>query len=306
MRYRPLRQLPLPAAGALSTFPDYVTAADVEAALFTSGHFDDFAVLAPFSHGESRISDVHFGRKLRRLDARIAAAAAATLADHPDIHIVEGNAASQPTIADQYPAYSGTFRLDFSRLKKKDRAFATKHGVAKTSAAILKEFQGFVDAQVLCPPEEPTEDMHIMPTLLLLSTKPTVTKEDDDAEKDEVKIKARCCADGSVQRAGLDYAPDGLYTPTPDRASTRVLYALAAATKAHLHSWDVSQAFLNGDLYEDLFVQLPPGIVHDGKPGAVFRLRKSLYGIRQAPRLWASALAASLKSIGLRPTYADP
>ena len=51
--------------------------------------------------------------------------------------------------------------------------------------------------------------MHIMPTLLLLKTKTTPDNEED--------VKARCCADGSVQRAGKDFSPDSLACTCPSR-----------------------------------------------------------------------------------------
>jgi hypothetical protein len=47
---------------------------------------------------------------------------------------------------------------------------------------------------------------------------------------------------------------------------------------------DVKSVFLNGDLKDDVFVHLRPGFVIPGKEGKVLRLRKTLYGLRQAPR----------------------
>ena len=47
---------------------------------------------------------------------------------------------------------------------------------------------------------------------------------------------------------------------------------------------DVKSAFLNGDLKEEVYVHQPPGFAIPGKEGKVLRLRKALYGLRQAPR----------------------
>ena len=49
--------------------------------------------------------------------------------------------------------------------------------------------------------------------------------------------------------------------------------------------------FLNGDLKEEFYVHQPPGFAIPGKEGKVLRLRKALYGLRQAPRAWASSKA---------------
>jgi hypothetical protein len=60
---------------------------------------------------------------------------------------------------------------------------------------------------------------------------------------------------------------------------------------------DVKFAFLNGDLKE-IYVHQPPGFVIPGKEGKVLRLRKALYGLRQAPRAWNAKLDATLKTMG--------
>lgn len=63
---------------------------------------------------------------------------------------------------------------------------------------------------------------------------------------------------------------------------------------------DVKTAFLNGDLEEEVYVEQPPGFVVTGAEGKVMRLRKALYGLRQAPRAWNSKLDATLRELGLK------
>ncbi|GKD16070.1 retrovirus-related pol polyprotein from transposon TNT 1-94 [Tanacetum coccineum] len=75
--------------------------------------------------------------------------------------------------------------------------------------------------------------------------------------------------------------------------TVRVLLAVAAAKKWELHQMDVHNAFLRGDLNEEVFMKLPPGLSVN-HPGQAYRLKKSLYGLRQAPRCWFSKLSSAL------------
>ncbi|KAM3194681.1 hypothetical protein ACQJBY_070996 [Aegilops geniculata] len=80
--------------------------------------------------------------------------------------------------------------------------------------------------------------------------------------------------------------------------SVRVLVALAAHHGWQVHHMDVKSAFLNGDLQEEVYMQQPPGYAVDGQEGKVLRLRKALYGLRQAPRAWNAKLDESLCALG--------
>jgi len=63
-----------------------------------------------------------------------------------------------------------------------------------------------------------------------------------------------------------------------------VLLALEDQEGWQVHYMDVKSAFLNGDLKEDVFVRQPPSYAIAREEGKVYRLRKALYGLRQAPR----------------------
>jgi hypothetical protein len=60
---------------------------------------------------------------------------------------------------------------------------------------------------------------------------------------------------------------------------------------------DVKSAFLNGDLKEEVYVRQPAGFIIASQEGKVLRLRKALYGLRQAPRAWNSKLDDTLKKM---------
>jgi hypothetical protein len=63
---------------------------------------------------------------------------------------------------------------------------------------------------------------------------------------------------------------------------------------------DVKSAFLNVDLKDEVYVHQPPGFAILGKEGKVLRLRKVLYGLRQAPEAWNAKLDSTLKGMGFR------
>ncbi|CAA0812904.1 cysteine-rich RLK (RECEPTOR-like protein kinase) 8 [Striga hermonthica] len=111
-----------------------------------------------------------------------------------------------------------------------------------------------------------------------------------------VKHKARLVARGFVQREGIDF--DEVFAPVARMESVRLLLAMAAAKDWRIHHLDVKSAFLNGELAETVFVKQAPGFAVKGEEHKVLRLRKALYGLRQAPRAWNAKLDATLVTLG--------
>jgi hypothetical protein len=114
-----------------------------------------------------------------------------------------------------------------------------------------------------------------------------------------VKHKVRLVARGFLQQEGIDF--DDAFAPVAQMESVRLL-ALAAQEGWHVHHMDVKSAFLNGDLKEEVYVHQPPGFAIPGKEGKVLRLRKALYGLRQAPIAWNAKLDSTLKGMGFTPS----
>jgi len=75
-------------------------------------------------------------------------------------------------------------------------------------------------------------------------------------------------------------------------SSTRPLLAIAATKNWLLEQLDVNNAFLH-DLHEEVYIEVPKGVV-PLKPGQVYKLRKSLYGLRQVSRQWYEKLSTVL------------
>jgi hypothetical protein len=123
-----------------------------------------------------------------------------------------------------------------------------------------------------------------------------VYKVKKDPEGNITKYKARLVAKGYAQREGVDF--DEVFAPVARIETVRLLLALAAQNGWQVHHMDVKSAFLNGDLKEEVYVQQPPGFVVKGSSGKVLKLKKALYGLRQAPRAWNAKLDSELLKLG--------
>ena len=97
-----------------------------------------------------------------------------------------------------------------------------------------------------------------------------------------VKHKTRLVAKGYVQRPGIDFTE--VFAPVARLESVRVLLAVAAHEGWEVHHMDVKSTFLNGELQEEVYVAQPAGFVVEGAEHKVLKLKKALYGLRQAPR----------------------
>ena len=79
---------------------------------------------------------------------------------------------------------------------------------------------------------------------------------------------------------------------------------LAVAFDLDLTQYDISNAFLNGDLEEEIYMEYPPG--YPGKEGTCLKLLKGLYGLKQAARIWNIVLNKVLRGAGLEVCKTEP
>ena len=100
---------------------------------------------------------------------------------------------------------------------------------------------------------------------------------------------------GNQQIEGIDYTET--FALVAKMVTVRVFLAVAAARHWEVHQMDVYNAFLYGDLQEEVYMKLPPGF-QASTPNKVCKLKKSLYGLKQAPHCWFAKLLATLKVYG--------
>ncbi|KAM1763339.1 hypothetical protein ACFX11_002688 [Malus domestica] len=118
------------------------------------------------------------------------------------------------------------------------------------------------------------------------------------------RFKARLVAKGYTQKYGIDYTDT--FASVAKINTVRVLLSLAANLDWPLQQFDVKNAFLHGDLTEEIYMDLPPGCNDsDIWKRKVCRLKKSLYGLKQSPRAWFGRFTKSMKAFGYRQSNWD-
>ena len=108
------------------------------------------------------------------------------------------------------------------------------------------------------------------------------------------KFKARYCVRGDLQDGEFE-----TYAPVVQFSSVRLFLAWSLLLDWYTCSVDFSNAFIQAKLKDETFIHLPRGFVSMNKSKTCLKLKKSLYGLAVAPRLWYEHLWDSLKKQGL-------
>ena len=108
-------------------------------------------------------------------------------------------------------------------------------------------------------------------------------------------------AKGFTQEYGIDY--EETFAPVARMTSIRTLIVVASIRGWQLSQMDVKNAFLNGDLHEEVYMKPPPGL--PCQPHQVCKLRRALYGLKQAPRAWFEKFSSAVLSFGFQQSSHD-
>nr|GEZ38313.1 retrovirus-related Pol polyprotein from transposon TNT 1-94 [Tanacetum cinerariifolium] len=121
-------------------------------------------------------------------------------------------------------------------------------------------------------------------------------KNKHDEESIVIRNKSRLVVKGYAQKEGVDFEES--FAPVARLEAVRLFIANAAHKSFTVYQMDVKTVFLYGPLKEEVDVNQPDGFVDPYHPDKVYRLKKALYGLRQAPRAWYDELSKFLLSKG--------
>jgi hypothetical protein len=110
------------------------------------------------------------------------------------------------------------------------------------------------------------------------------------------KYKARLVAKGYSQVEGIDFGE--IFSPVAKLTSIRFILSIVVAFDLEVEQMDVKTAFLHGNLEKKIYMKQPEGFVVKGKKELVCKLKKSLYGLKQSPRMWYQKFDTYILGLG--------
>ena len=96
--------------------------------------------------------------------------------------------------------------------------------------------------------------------------------------------KAWLVEKGYSEVEGIDFGD--IFSIVENLTSIRFLFSLGTTFDLEVEQMDVKTTFLHGDLDEEIYMKQPEGFIVKGKKELVYKLKKSLYSLKQSPRIW--------------------
>ncbi len=158
-------------------------------------------------------------------------------------------------------------------------------------AAIKKEAEAFRAKGVFELVPRPPHPTKVLPNLGVFSI------------SGSGKFKYRLVARGDKQQHGVHY--DETTSPTVRPETVRTFFSWIAERDGEMLQADVSTAYLNAPLEEEVFMEQPEAFDF-GQKGHVWRLKKAVYGLKQAGRAWYQTIRAQLEGLGWKVAGSDP
>jgi hypothetical protein len=124
-----------------------------------------------------------------------------------------------------------------------------------------------------------------------------------DSKGNIERFKPRLMPKGFTQREGIDYTDT--FSPVLCKDSLRIIIMLVAHYDLELHQMDVKTTLLNKDLFENVYMVQSKGFAVKGKEHMWCHLKKSIYGLKQASRLWYLKFNETIKSFGFKENEDD-
>ena len=117
-------------------------------------------------------------------------------------------------------------------------------------------------------------------------------------------LKARLVVKGYTQNEGIDY--EETFLPVAMLKSIRILLFIAAHYDYEIWQMDVKTVFLNGNLEEEIYMMQQEAFVAKNQDHVVCKLKRSIYGLKQASRSWNIRFVQSIKSFGFEQNLDEP
>ncbi|CAI7872846.1 unnamed protein product [Closterium sp. NIES-54] len=199
---------------------------------------------------------------------------------------------------DEESAYEGFAFAFFSPMEMPGEPTTLKEALESSD---FEEWKKAMESELKSIEENGTWELVELPEGRKAITSKWLFKIKSEADGKIERYKSRLVAKGYHQKEKVDYME--LFALVVKATALRTLLAGATIKGWVVKKMDVTTAFLNGVLEEEILMAQPEGF--DDGSGRVWKLKKALYGLKQAPRQWYLKLREVLEEIGFTPSSAD-